>query len=541
MADETQPSTSLAHNILPLILENGDNYGYDDRLGLREPNNPDAGRKRIIVEFGSPSIAKPFQAEHMRSAILGGFIANLYERAGWEVIRMNYLGDWGKQFGVLGVGFTKFGAQDALQQDPIAHLFDVYMKTIALGRKEQGAIENMRDAISTGESQGHSMGDMERKLKSLEANSVGERAGEYFERMCEGDEEALGLWNKFRDLSVEKYRASFARLNIHYDIYTGESQIKDESMQEVEELMEEKGVSEMSNGAVLVDLTKYSQKLGKVIVRKKDGTSNNLTRDIGAVFERDEEYHYEKMIYVRASQQDIHMAQLLKIIELIGRKDLADKLEHVNFGQVVNNISTGRGTVKSLDDFLRVAKEKVYILMGANKAKYEQVEDPEQFADILGISAFMVQYMASKRIDGYAFDTKRMLSSEGDSGLYLQYSYARLCSIVREADIPPEHLEEADLSLLQEKHATAIVQRLAQWPEVFQTTFKNKEPVTVLTYLWRLTHALSSSYEHLNVLDSEPELKLARLTLYSCVRQVLSNAMRLLGLTPLERYQTRQP
>ncbi|QMW41899.1 hypothetical protein G4B11_005223, partial [Aspergillus flavus] len=502
---------------LPLILQNGNNYGSDHRLGLREPNNPDAGRKRIIIEFESPNIAKPCHAGHLRSTILGGFLANL----------------------VLGVGVEKFGDLDVLERDPIAQLFDVYVRVSAVGRKEQESIESMRKVIASRKSQGHPLEDMERELELLQANSMDERAIKYFKRMCEGDEEALGLWKKFRDLSIIKYQASFARLNIHYDVYAGESQIKNESMKEVENMTKEKRVSEVSDGAVLVDLTKYSKKLSKAIVRKKDGTSKYMTRDIGAVFERDEEYHYDNMIYVIASQQDLHMAQLIKIIELIGREGLADKLEHVNFG-LVHEMSTRRGTVKFLDDILRDAKDKMQEVMRSNKAKYEQVEDSEKIADILDISAVLVQDMASKRND-YTFDMDRMTSFEGDKGPYLQYSHARLCSIIRKADLPSEPLKDADLSLLQEKHAASIVQKLEQWPEVFQTTFKNKKPVTVLTYLWKLTHALNSSYEHLNVLNSEPELKLARLTLYSCARQVLSNAMRLLGLTPVERYQMRSP
>ncbi|EIT82006.1 Arginyl-tRNA synthetase [Aspergillus oryzae 100-8] len=476
--------------ILPLILQNGNNYGSDHRLGLREPNNPDAGRKRIIIEFGSPNTAKSFHAGHLRSTILGGFLANLYEEAGWDVTRMNYLGDWGKQYSVLGVGVEKFGDLDVLERDPIAQLFDVYVRVSAVGRKEQESIESMRKVIASRKSQGHPLEDMERELELLQANSMDERARKYFKRMCEGDEEALGLWKKFRDLSIIKYQASFARLNIHYDVYAGESQIKNESMKEVENMTKEKRVSEVSDGAVLVDLTKYSKKLSKAIVRKKDGTSNYMTRDIGAVFERDEEYHYDNMIYVIASQQDLHMAQLIKIIELIGREGLADKLEHVNFG-LVHEMSTRRGTVKFLDDILRDAKDKMQEVMRSNQAKYEQVEDSEKIADILDISAVLVQDMASKRND-YTFDMDRMTSFEGDKGPYLQYSHARLCSIIRKADLPSEPLKDADLSLQQEKHAASIVQKLEQWPEVFQMTFKNKKPVTVLTYLWKLTHALNS-------------------------------------------------
>ncbi|GMG05981.1 unnamed protein product [Aspergillus oryzae var. brunneus] len=353
-------------------------------------------RKRIIIEFGSPNTAKSFHAGHLRSTILGGFLANLYEEAGWDVTRMNYLGDWGKQYSVLGVGVEKFGDLDVLERDPIAQLFDVYVRVSAVGRKEQESIESMRKVIASRKSQGHPLEDMERELELLQANSMDERARKYFKRMCEGDEEALGLWKKFRDLSIIKYQASFARLNIHYDVYAGESQIKNESMKEVENMTKEKRVSEVSDGAVLVDLTKYSKKLSKAIVRKKDGTSNYMTRDIGAVFERDEEYHYDNMIYVIASQQDLHMAQLIKIIELIGREGLADKLEHVNFG-LVHEMSTRRGTVKFLDDILRDAKDKMQEVMRSNQAKYEQVEDSEKIADILDISAVLVQDMASKR------------------------------------------------------------------------------------------------------------------------------------------------
>lgn len=167
---------SLTRLVLPLILENGDNYESDYRLGLYDPNNPDAGRKRIIVEFGSPNIAKPFHAGHLRSTIIGGFLANLYEEAGWEVTRMNYLGDWGKQYGVLGVGFSQLGVQDALERDPIAHLFDVYVKISALGRKEQENMENMRNVIANEKLQGHRMADMEQGLELFQANSVDERA-----------------------------------------------------------------------------------------------------------------------------------------------------------------------------------------------------------------------------------------------------------------------------------------------------------------------------------------------------------------------------
>ena len=238
--------------------------------------------------------------------------------------------------------------------------------------------------------------EQEAEVQKLIAESVGEEARKYFKRMVDGDPNALGVWKKFRDLSIVKYQQTYARLNIRYDQYSGESQIKDESMDLAAKIMEERHVSEESEGAVIVDLTKYSKKLGKAIVKKKDGTSLYLTRDIGAAIERSDTYHFDKMIYVVASQQDLHLAQLFKIMEAMGRKDIADKCTHINFGMVLG-MSTRKGTARFLDDILRDVQEKMHDVMRGNETKYQQVEDPEKTADTLGISAVMIQDMSGKR------------------------------------------------------------------------------------------------------------------------------------------------
>lgn len=353
--------------------------------------------------------------------------------------------------------------------------------------------------------------------------------------MVDGDADAVGIWRKFRALSIERYKETYARLNIHYDEYSGESQIKDESMEKAAKILEEQKVSEESKGAVIVDLSKHgAKKLGKALVKKSDGTSLYLTRDIGAIMERDEKYHFDKMIYVIANQQDQHVAQLFKIVELMGLKDLSSRCEHVNFGMVLG-MSTRKGTVKFLDDILRDVGDYMHEVMRKNQDKYQQVEDPAKTADTLGISAVMVQDMTGKRINNYTFEMERMTSFEGDTGPYLQYAHARLCSITRKAQMSPEELTDADFSLLTEKHATLLVRALAQWPDVVQNTLKTNEPITVLTYLFKMTHALSASYDHLQVVGSELPIKKARLALYTCARQTLWNGMRLLGLNPVER------
>ena len=523
--------------VLPSILRNGEKYGFNPNFGLKNPKNSSDGKKKMIVEFSSPNMAKPFHAGHLRSTIIGGFLGNMYDEAGWDVTRMNYLGDWGKQYGVLAVGFDKFGSEESLKTNPIGHLYDVYVKINAVGSEQAAEMTAVKEEIKKLQAANEPIADKQADLEKLERESVDQQARNYFKRMVDGDTEAVNTWRRFRDLSIVKYKDTYARLNIRFDDYSGESQVKDESMDQAAQVMAEKKVSEESEGAIVVDLTKHSKKLGKALVRKKDGTSLYLTRDIGAAKERMDRYHFDKMIYVVASQQDLHLAQLFKILETMGEPytEVSKRCQHINFGMVLG-MSTRKGTAKFLDDILRDVGDKMHEVMRSNENKYVQVQEPEKVADILGISAVMVQDMSGKRINNYEFDINRMTSFEGDTGPYLQYAHARLCSIARRAELTREDLASADWSLLSEKHAVDVVRSLAQWPDVFINTLKTQEPVTILTYLFKMTHLLSSSYEVLSVVKAEPEVKKARGALYDCARQVLNNGMWLLGLSPVERY-----
>ncbi|CCH62460.1 hypothetical protein TBLA_0H01730 [Henningerozyma blattae CBS 6284] len=490
--------TFLFNIVLPDILTRKEDYGSCKLVD----------NKKIIIEFSSPNIAKPFHAGHLRSTIIGGFLSNLYEKLGWNVTRMNYLGDWGKQFGVLAVGFEKYGSEEELAKDPVHHLFEVYVKI----NKD---IENEGDSLP------------------LEESTNG-KAREYFKRMENGDESALKIWKKFRELSIEKYIDTYARLNIKYDIYSGESQVSQASMDKAIEIYNEKGLTHVDKGATLIDLTKFNKKLGKVLVQKSDGTSLYLTRDVGAAMDRYEQYHFDKMIYVIACQQDLHTAQLFEILKQMGFAWAKD-LQHINFG-MVQGMSTRKGTVVFLDNILEETKEKMHEVMKKNEVKYSQIENPEEVADLIGISAVMIQDMQSKRINNYEFKWERMLSFEGDTGPYLQYAHSRLRSVERNAkSIPPSKWTNADFSLLKEDCAVLLVRLLAQYPDVLRNAIKTHEPATVVTYLFKLTHQVSSCYDVLWVAGQTEELAAARLALYGSARQVLYNGMRLLGLTPVDR------
>ncbi|KAM0230777.1 hypothetical protein ACHAPO_009060 [Fusarium lateritium] len=515
----------LTNMLIPTIRKQAGNYGKNPYNGLRDPSDPNSGRKRMIVEFSSPNIAKPFHAGHLRSTIIGGFLASLYESAGWEVTRMNYLGDWGKQYGLLALAWEKWGNEEALKADPINHLFELYVRINNEMSDEKSKIKEKQDA---GED-----------VSELEAKSLDEQARKYFRRMTDGDKEAVELWRRFRDLSIVRYKKTYARLNIEYDEYSGESQVPEEDMEKAAEILATKGLTEDANGATLIDFSKHvpgkaGKSLEKVILRKKDGTALYLTRDISELLNRQEKYKFDNMIYVVASQQDLHLKQLFKTIELMGHEDIAKKCQHINFGMVLG-MSTRKGTVKFLDDILRDVAEKMHDVMRKNETKYAQVENPEAVADILGISSVMVQDMSGKRINNYKFDMDVMTSFEGDTGPYLQYAHARLCSIRRRVNLSDEQLATADLSLLKEKHATDLVRLLSQWPDVVQNTLKTLEPTTILTYLFKMTHVLSSSYDHLRIVGSEDELQKARMGLYDAARIVLYNGMSLLGLSPVER------
>lgn len=466
--------------------------------------------KKVVVEFSSPNIAKPFHAGHLRSTIIGGFLSNLYEKAGWDVTRINYLGDWGKQFGLLAVGFEKYGDEEQLTKDPINHLFEVYVRINKDISEEKEA--NGGEPLAGG---------------------VDDQARAFFRKMEDGDEEALKVWKRFREFSIERYIDTYARLNIKYDVYSGESQVSHDMMSHVIDMFNVKGLVHEDRGAKLIDLTKFNKKLGKCLVQKSDGTSLYLTRDVGEAQKRYNTYKFDKMVYVIASQQDLHVAQFFEILKQCGFS-WAKTLEHINFG-MVQGMSTRKGTVVFLDNILEETKEKMHEVMKRNEAKYAQIEDPEKIADLVGISAVMIQDMQSKRINNYEFKWDRMLSFEGDTGPYLQYAHSRLSSMQRKANISEEELQNANLDLLTEASAAQLVRILAQFPDIIKKAMKTSEPSTIVTYLFNLTHVVSSCYDVLWVAGQEPELAAARLALYAAAKQVLYNGMVLLGLTPVER------
>ncbi|TDL25312.1 arginyl-tRNA synthetase [Rickenella mellea] len=457
--------------------------------------------KKVVIEYSSPNIAKQFHVGHLRSTIIGAFLTNVYKACGWDVVSMNYLGDWGTQFGLIAVGFEKYGSQEALEADAIKHLYEVYVKVNADAEKD---------------------------------SAVREEAQRWFKRMEDGDESALKNWRVWRELSVKKYEEEYDRLNVHFDYYTGESLVGKEWQDKALERLEEMGLISDEDGAKKVDLEKW--KMGKAVLRKKDGTSIYLTRDIGGAIERYEKYQFDKMIYVVASQQDLHLSQFFKILKLM-EFPWADRLEHVNFG-MVQGMSTRKGTAVFLDQIIKEASSIMHEQMRKNEAKYAAVEDPEYVSMEIGITGIKIQDMAAKRINNYSFSWDRMTSFEGDTGPYLQYAHVRLSSIERKNPnlLPLPAPADIDTSSLTEPHAREIAFLMGTYPDVVRVALKTHEPSGVVTFAFRLSHAISSAWETIVVKGEPDEVKArARIWMYICARDVLGAALRLLTIRPLER------
>lgn len=451
--------------------------------------------KRVMVEYSSPNIAKPFHAGHLRSTIIGNFIKLAYRANGFEAYGINYLGDWGKQYGLLAVGFNKYGSEEKLVADPIHHLFEVYVKISADAEADK---------------------------------AVDEEARAYFKAMERGEEEAMALWKRFRELSIEKYKEVYERLNVQFDIYSGESLYEERMKNSVQEL-KDKNLLEESKGAMVIDMEKFG--LGKPLVLKSDGATLYLTRDVAAAQHRFEEYSLDKSIYVVSSQQDLHLQQLFKTMDLM-EKPFANRLLHINYG-LVKGMKTRKGQVVFLDDILDDAKDIMLGVMRQNDAKYAQIENPEATADVLAVSAVVIQDMAARRIKDYDFKIERVTQFEGDTGPYLQYAHSRLCSLERRAEVKLDGKENLDL--LVEKEAHDLAMAIARFPDVVQEARITMEPCSVVNYLLTLCRLVSTTLDKLWVKGQEENLARARLAMYVAARVTIGNGLSLIGLKPLER------
>uniref|UniRef100_A0A4W3ISF8 Probable arginine--tRNA ligase, mitochondrial n=1 Tax=Callorhinchus milii TaxID=7868 RepID=A0A4W3ISF8_CALMI len=479
--------TLLAENVMNEVTKKGSSYGLSSELFNDYP------RGRIIVEFSSPNIAKRFHAGHLRSTIIGNFIANLKHALGNEVIRMNYLGDWGMQFGLLGAGFQQFGSEEKLKSKPLEHLFDVYVQVNKMAESD----ENIKLA-----------------------------AQEFFRKLEAGDKSTLAFWERIRCISIEEYANIYQRLGVHFDEFSGESVYQKRS-HDFLRLLEKKGLlKKTKQGTGVVDLSPNGDLSIYATVVRSDGTS----LDIAAAVDRMEKYNFEKMIYVTDKGQHTHFQQVFQTLKIMGY-DWAERCQHIPFG-VVQGMKTRKGDVIFLEDILNEARSRMLKNMSASKTTKE-LEDPADTAEKVGIAALIIQDFKGPLLSDYDFDWDRVLQSQGDTGVFLQYTHARLCSIQRTYENGPQ--AQFNPASLQDPQAITLLQHLLRFDEVLYKASKDLQPKHLVNYLLMLSRLVSIAHRTLHVKGSLPEVAQARFLLFKATCSVLANGMKLLGITPVEK------
>ncbi|MCQ2554100.1 MAG: arginine--tRNA ligase [Clostridia bacterium] len=467
------------------VTEAGEKYGRSS-YGEGKP---------IIVEYSSPNIAKPFHIGHIRSTVIGNSLYKLYDAIGYDVIRINHLGDYGTQFGKMIVAYRKWGNAEDVNREPIKTLLSYYTKFHEEAEKDPALDDEARNT---------------------------------FVKLEKGEKEEVELWKWFREESLKEFNRVYGMLDITFDSYNGESFYSDKMPAIIAE-MKDKNLLVESRGAQIVDLEPYGLTPAPIV--KSDGSSLYITRDISAAKYRKDTYNFEKCIYVVASQQNLHFQQLKKIVELMGY-EWAKDIVHVPFGLVSlaeGTMSTRKGRVVFLEDVLNHAIEKtreIIIEKGVN------TDSVDETAKMVGIGAVVFNELSNNRIKDYVFNWDKVLDFNGETGPYVQYTYARCKSILRNAgDIVPETCAE----YLTGDSAYELTKLLYGYPETVKDAALKYEPSILTRYIVDIAEAFNKFYhdEHILV-DNEAEKK-AKLSLVVATMNTLKSGLNLLGIKAPER------
>uniref|UniRef100_A0A8C5A5L8 Probable arginine--tRNA ligase, mitochondrial n=1 Tax=Gadus morhua TaxID=8049 RepID=A0A8C5A5L8_GADMO len=463
-------------------------FGEEDaKFGFNSELFNTVKKGKTLVEFSSPNIAKKFHAGHLRSTIIGNFIANLKESLGNHVIRMNYLGDWGMQFGLLGAGFEQFGSQEKLNVNPLQHLFDVILNVSVLCI----CVLRVSDVSFTFKVY------VQANKEAEDNKEIQLAAREFFQKLEQHDSQAMSLWQQFREITVKEYQQVYKRLGVPFDVYSGES-FHQEQAREVVQLLQTRGLLKTTErGTSVVDVSAEGDMSSCSTVLRSDGTSLYITRDIAAAIDRKEKFNFDEMIYVTDKSQQNHFLHLFHILRLMGHP-WAESCRHVSFG-LVQGMSTRRGEVVFLEDVLDEACARMlHNMQQATTTK--EMADPGDTAEKVGMSALIVQDFRGPLEADYRFDWDRILQAQGDTGVFLQYTHARLrrwCHLMMEKCT---HLHSLNGSVL----------RLS-------------------------SHLVASALRELPVKGSPDDVAQARLRLFSGACSVLASGMRILGIKPVEK------
>ena len=471
-----------AKSVISRVVTEKENFGRSDY-----------GQKRnTIVEFSSPNIAKPFHIGHIRTTVIGHSLYRLYDFMGFNAIAINHLGDYGTQFGKLIVAYKAWGDRAVIESNPISELLKIYVRF-------------------------HDEADQNPELE--------EEARGWFKKLENKDPEATELWQWMRDISLKEFNRVYDLLGIKFDSFAGESFYSDK-MPAAVQLIEDKGLLKDSEGAKIVDLEPYG--MPPALIMKKDGSTLYITRDIAAAIYRKETYDFYKNIYVVGTPQELHFRQWGKILELMGFEWAKDCI-HVQFGTVSLEdgvLSTRSGRVVFLEGVRNRAIEQT---KGIIIKKNPDLENIDETAKQVGVGALVFQELSNSRIKDYQFSWERTLSFEGETGPYVQYAYARCCSLIEKSEFEPS--TDIDFSIIaQNPDAMEIVRVLTSFDDVLMRSLNRNEPHHIARFVLDLSQAFNKFYHDNHILSETEDVQKAYISLVESVKNGIHNALYLLGM-----------
>ena len=474
----------ISDQVIKEVIKEGADYGQQN----------EGQGENITIDLSSPNIAKPFSVGHLRSTVIGDALSNIFRKMGYNTIKINHLGDWGKQFGLLMVAYKKWGNKEAVEANPIDELLQLYVRINA-------EIEN--------------------------DPALDEEGRLWFKKLEDGDPEATELWQWFRDESLVEFNRIYELLGVEFDSLNGEAFYNDK-MDEAVKILEDKGLLKESKGASIVDLDDVN--LPPAMIKKSDGATLYITRDIATAMYRARTYNFVKNVYVVGQEQSNHFRQLKAVLKKMGF-DWSDDMIHVDFGLVTKNrqkLSTRKGNIILLEPTLQeaISRAKAQI-----EEKNPNLENKEAVAHAVGVGAVKFYDLKTDRRNGYDFDLEAMVSFEGETGPYVQYAYARIQSILRKADFKPSL--DANYNL-NDAESWEIIKLLQDFARVVKRAADNFEPSLIAKYAISLAQAFNKYYAHTRILDESPERD-SRLALSYTTAVVLKEALRMLGVEAPEK------
>ena len=491
--------TAFGKRVVCDVLGKGEKYG-----------SPENGHgKTVVLDYSSPNVAKPFHIGHLGTTVIGHSLKLLHEFAGYKCVGINYLGDWGTQFGKLIVAYKLWGDKKTIEDGGVDELVKLYVRI-------NNEIKAEEDASLEGKPEG-----------TPKHSDLGDKSRAEFTKLEHGDEENLALWRWFVDVSLEEYQKTYKLLGIEFDSYKGESFYTDKMPAQVQKLRD-MGLLEIDDGASIVNLDKWNMPV--CLILKRDGSTLYPTRDIAAAVYRKGEYDFDKAIYVTSAAQSLHFAQWFKVVELMGY-DWHDKLVHGPYGTVSINgakLATRTGNVILLKDLFREAISRVYEI---SKEKNPDEAECMRIAEKVGVGAVVFYYLSNNRMRDINFMMEDALSFDGNTGPYAQYTYARTCSVLEKVG-KDAAMTDAPLSELE----VDLAKTLSRFPEKINQAIEDYEPSNVTRYILDLCAAFNRFYHDCSIANCEDEdLKSSRIALTRATNQVLRTALHLICMQSPEK------